>query len=88
MAAPQPDQIDLVAVMLLDLRATSDAQKRCIASAQASAEEYRVGRDPRSLDDIGDALAKAAEQARVLADGLVEVRKVLRGVGGGVVDAT
>ena len=86
MATPQPDQIDLVAVMLLDVRATSDAQKRCIASAQASAEEYRVGRDPRSLDDIGDALAKAAEHTRVLAEGLTEVRKVLRGVGSGVAE--
>ena len=80
MASPQPNQIDLLAVMLVDLRATIDAQKRLIVTAQASTEEYRVRVGRESLDDIGDSLAQLTEQMRVLSDGLNEARKVLRNV--------
>ena len=80
MNAPQPDRIEILAVMLVDLRATLDAQKRCIVSAQASAEEYRLDRDQQSLDDIASALTELTEQARVVADGLTEATSVLRGV--------
>ena len=73
-----PDRIELLAVMLVDLRATIDAQKRAIVSAQASAEEYRIARDQRSLADIGDTLSQLTDQAHVLSDGLNEARKVLR----------
>ena len=80
MASGQPDRIDMLAVMLVDLRASIDAQKRCVVSAQASAEEYRAGRDHQSLDDIAHALAQMTEQARAVADGLREAGGVLRGV--------
>jgi len=83
MASLQPERIELLAVMLVDLRATIDAQKRCIVSAQASAEEYRAVHDPRSLDDIADALAQLTEQTRAVSNGLKEAGKVLRGVGRG-----
>jgi hypothetical protein len=75
-----PNRIDLLAVMLVDLRATVDAEKRAVVSAQASAEEYRVGHDRHSLDDIADTLAQLTEHARMLTDGLKEASRVLRGV--------
>jgi hypothetical protein len=84
MAASNPARIELLAVMLVDLRATIDAEKRAVVSAQASAEEFRIGRDHQSLGDIADTLAQLSEQARVLSDGLDEARKVLKAIGGGV----
>ena len=78
MESPHPDPIELLAVMLLDLRATVDAEKRAIVNAQASAEEYRMTRDRRSLTDVGESLAHVTECARGLFDGLKEANKVLQ----------
>lgn len=64
--------------MLVDLRATVEAEKRAIVNAQASAEEYRIGRDRQSLTDIGESLARLTEHARMLTDGLKEANKVLQ----------
>ena len=83
MASTQPDRIELLAVMLVDLRATIDAQKRSVVSAQASVEEYRVRGDRASLDDIGESLAQLADQIRMLTEGLNESRRVLRNVRAG-----
>jgi hypothetical protein len=74
----QPTQLDILAVTLVDLRATIDAQKRCIVSAQASAEEFRAGGSRASLDDIADTLAQLDEHARALNDGLKETMRLLR----------
>jgi len=83
MESPQPDRIDLLAVMLVDLRATVDAEKRAIVNAQASAEEYRVARDRQSLTDISEALGQLNDHVRMLSDGLKEATKVLRAVRAG-----
>ena len=70
--------------MLVDLRATVDAEKRAVVSAQASAEEFRLARDHQSLGDIANTLAQLTEQARVLSDGIDEARKVLKAIGSAV----
>ena len=78
------DQIELLAVMLVDLRATVDAEKRAIVTAQASAEEFRIARDRQSLADIEMTLAQLKDYVRVLTEGLKEATKVLGSVTRGV----
>jgi len=80
MDSPRADQIELLTVMLVDLRATIDAEKRAIVNAQASAEEYRIARDRQSLADIEESLAQVTDCARVLTDGLTEANRVLKAV--------
>jgi len=72
------NHLELLAVVLVDLRATADAMKRSITNAQSSVEQYRHTHQPELLGDIADCLDHLKREGGGLADGLIEAIKPLQ----------
>lgn len=62
-----PD-LELVAVMLVDMRATVDSMKRTITHAQSSVEQFRHVPEKAYLLDIADCLNQLLRESRTVAD--------------------
>jgi CHASE3 domain sensor protein len=65
---PNDDPLELLAVTLVDIRATIDAQKRAVVHAQSSVEQFRHTKGKELLDDIVDCLQTIATDNRDLVD--------------------
>jgi len=64
-----PDQdtdLDILALTLVDLRATTESMRRSVTNAQASVEQYRHTRSSDRLTDIADCLNHLRREAGVV----------------------
>jgi hypothetical protein len=58
-----PDALELLAVSLMDLRATTESMRRSVTNAQSSIEQYRHTRAADRLADIADCLQQLRREA-------------------------
>lgn len=84
MTINQPDQLEVVAVMLVDIRATVDAQKRAVANAQASIEQFRHTRGTALLDDVAACLEQVANDARAVIEAAADAHPILDAIASGL----
>ena len=61
----QDFDLDLLALTLVDLRATTEAMRRSVTNAQASVEHYRHTLSDDRLTDIADCLTHLRREAGV-----------------------
>jgi hypothetical protein len=61
----QDTDLDMLALTLVDLRATTEAMRRSVTNAQASVEHYRHTRSSDRLTDIADCLTHLRREAGV-----------------------
>jgi hypothetical protein len=71
-------ELELLAVTLVDMRATVDSMKRSITHAQSSVEQYRHTRGREYIDDIADCLDQLKNEAGAIMESLPEADKPLR----------
>ena len=80
MILKQSDHLEVLAVMLVDIRAAVDAQKRAITNAQASIEQFRHTHAKASLDDIAESLKQLSEDGRAVTEAAAEADTTLRAI--------
>ncbi|HEY5618735.1 MAG TPA: hypothetical protein VIK60_12385 [Vicinamibacterales bacterium] len=78
MADSPTDPLQLLAVTLVDIRATIDAQKRAVTNAQSSVEQFRHTKGKDSLGDIADCLKTIAADNRDLVDAVATADKTVK----------
>lgn len=71
-------QLEILAVILVDIRATVDSMKRSVTSAQASVEQFRHTQARASLDDIADCLSELRTESATIIDSVAEAEAPLR----------
>jgi hypothetical protein len=69
--------LELLAVTLVDMRATVDSMKRAITHAQSSVEQFRHTKGKDSLADIADCLVELRNEEAAVAEAIAEVEKPL-----------
>ena len=84
MSLMRPDRLDVLAVMLVDIRATVDAQKRAVTNAQASIEQFRHTRGKASLDDIAECLQQLTNDARAVIEGASDAHDTMHAIMSGL----
>lgn len=84
MILKQSDHLEVLAVMLVDIRAAVDAQKRAITNAQASIEQFRHTRATASLDDIAESLKQLSEDGRAVTEAAAEADTSLHAIMSGL----
>jgi hypothetical protein len=84
MTLNQADHLEVLAVMLVDIRAAVDAQKRAVTNAQASIEQFRHARAKASLDDIAESLNHMSEDGRAVTEAAAEADSTLRAIVSGL----
>ena len=80
MILKQSDHLEVLAVMLVDIRAAVDAQKRAVTNAQASIEQFRHTRAKASLDDIAESLKHLSDDGRAVTEAAAEADTTLRAI--------
>jgi uncharacterized phage infection (PIP) family protein YhgE len=80
MILKQSDHLEVLAVMLVDIRAAVDAQKRAVTNAQASIEQFRHTRAKASLDDILESLKHLSDDGRAVTEAAAEADTTLRAI--------
>jgi hypothetical protein len=80
MTLKQSDHLEVLAVMLVDVRATVDAQRRAVTNAQASIEQFRHTRAKASIDEIAECLDQLSDDARAVNEAASEARNTLRAI--------
>ena len=87
MAEPPKDPLQLLAVTLVDIRATVDAQKRSVTHAQSSVEQFRHTKEKGSLEDIADCLKTITNDNRDLVDAITVADNALNTLIASVTDS-
>ena len=75
---PDHDPLELLAVSLMDLRATTDSMRRTITNAQSSIEQYRHTRAADRLADIADCLQQLRAEATNVTNVTGQAEKALK----------
>ena len=70
-----PDDLEILAVLMMDVRATVDSMRRSITNAQSSIEQFRHTRNKTQLDDINDCLEQLVQECHAVADAAAEAQK-------------
>lgn len=73
----EPDQTDMLAVNLWDLRANWEAQLRSMTAMQRCVDEYRQTADPKALTETARHLQTATDRHRAGDDGIKQVHETL-----------
>ena len=60
------NELDILALTLVDLRATTESMRRSVTNAQASVEHYRHTRSTDRLTDIADCLSHLRREAGIV----------------------
>jgi len=71
------DPLELLAVTLVDMRATIETQRRAVTDAQSSVEQFRHTKARDSLEDIADCLKTMADENRDFVDEVVVAENAL-----------
>lgn len=82
-----PPEFEIVAVALVDMRATVEAIRRNLTSAQSSVEQHRHIRSKATLADIDDCITDLTHNARALTDIAADARKAVDAVIIGIMGA-
>ena len=73
-----PDaHLELLAVLMMDVRATVESMRRSVTNAQSSIEQFRHTRDKAQLDDITDCLKQIVEESTDVTEAVAEAKKPL-----------
>lgn len=72
-----PDETNMLAVTLWDLRANWEAQLRSMTAMQRCVEEYRLAGDPKALAETARHLQTATERHRAGDDGIKQAQGIL-----------
>ena len=60
--------LELLALLLMDLRSTVESKRRSVTNAQSSVEQFRHVRMRTHLEDIGDCLQQLRKESATIVD--------------------
>ena len=72
-----PDEINMLAVTLWDLRASWEAQLRSMTAMQRCVDEYRRTADPKALTETSRHLQAVTDRHRAGDDGVKQAHEIL-----------
>ena len=72
-----PNALELLAVLMMDVRATVESVRRSITNAQSSIEQFRHTHAKAQLDDIRDCLEQVVQECAVVTESVTEAKKSL-----------
>jgi hypothetical protein len=73
--ADTPSDLEVLAVLMMDVRATVESMRRSITNTQASLEQFRHTRSKTQLEDIKDCLEQLVEECTIVTEAATEARK-------------
>ena len=71
------DDLQLLSVMLMDLRSTVEAMRRSVTNAQSSIEQYRHTQSQLHLEDIADCLFQLRRECTIVTDSAAKADQIL-----------
>jgi hypothetical protein len=72
-----PNALELLAVLMMDVRATVESMRRSVTNAQSSIEQMRHTHNKAQLDDIRDCLKEITNECDVVIESVSEAKKPL-----------
>lgn len=75
--AKSPDDLELLAVLMMDVRATVESMRRSVTNAQSSIEQLRHTYAATQVADIKDCLEQILKEAAAITDTTTEAKKPL-----------
>ena len=75
--AERPTDLEILAVSLVDLRATLDSMRRAVTNAQASVEQFRHTRNQDQIDDIASCFVKLTNEACTVTESVAQAEPQL-----------
>ena len=70
-----PNALELLAVLMMDVRATVESMRRSVTNAQSSIEQLRHTHNKAQLDDISDCLKQITNECAVVTESVSEAKK-------------
>jgi hypothetical protein len=77
-AEPRDHDLQLLAVLMMDVRATVDSMRRSITNTQSSIEQFRHTHSKEQIDDVQKCLEQLTDDCRVITEAVAEARKPLK----------
>jgi septal ring factor EnvC (AmiA/AmiB activator) len=78
---PPDDDLQLLAVLMMDVRATVDSMRRSITNTQSSIEQFRHTHSKEQIDDVQKCLEQLTDECRVITEAIGEAKKPLKKLG-------
>ena len=78
MAESPDDDLELLAVLMMDVRATVDSMRRSITNTQSSIEQFRHTHRKEQIDDVQKCLEQLTDECRVITEAIAEAKKPLK----------
>jgi hypothetical protein len=73
--ADPPNDLEVLAVLMMDVRATVESMRRSITNTQSSIEQFRHTHGRAQLDDIKECLEQLVEECAVVTEAATEAGK-------------